>query len=283
MPQHEYKNSTCIHCGLRIGFITIKGLHTCKTHAGTPSIHEGADAGGYDDRTEIREVNMMHITIPASGNNSHAEAQSNINNPPQNQNTQGIPIGIDFGTSKTLLTWINPESGQPTAIRLGRGRDEIPTTVYLCEDGTLLFGDDADDNAQLDYSSYVRGFKLSLGSAIPLLVGSNKAYNSRQLTTEFLKHIKERCEKEAVMGAITAAVITVPAIFSPAQKEDLLEAAKNAGFTHVELLAEPVSAGMAFCNLSPKDTFEGSIVVVDWGAARWTSPSFHATQTGSLR
>lgn len=175
------------------------------------------------------------------------------------------PIGIDFGTSKTLVTWINPDNGHPAAIRLGRGRDEIPTTMYLCEDGTLLFGDDADDNAQFDFSSYVRGFKLSLGSKTPLLIGAGKSYSARQLTRAFLKHIKERCEKEAVMEKVTSAVITVPAIFSPAQRDDLLGAAKGAGFTDVELLSEPIAAGMAFCGLSPRDAFEGSILVVDWG------------------
>ncbi len=175
------------------------------------------------------------------------------------------PIGIDFGTSKTLVTWINPDNGHPAAIRLGRGRDEIPTTVYICEDGTLLFGDDADDNAQFDFSSYARGFKLSLGSKTPLLIGSGKSYSARQLTRAFLKHIKERCEKEAVMETVTSAVITVPAIFSPAQRDDLLGAAKGAGFSKVELLSEPIAAGMAFCELSPKDAFEGSILIVDWG------------------
>jgi actin-like ATPase involved in cell morphogenesis len=175
------------------------------------------------------------------------------------------PIGIDFGTSKTLVTWINPDNGHPAAIRLGRGRDEIPTTVFLCEDGTLLFGDDADDNAQFDFSSYARGFKLSLGSKTPQLIGAGKSYSGRQLTRAFLKHIKERCEKEAVMEKVTSAVITVPAIFSPAQRDDLLGAAKGAGFTDVELLSEPIAAGMAFCGLSPRDAFEGSILVVDWG------------------
>jgi len=177
----------------------------------------------------------------------------------------GISVGIDFGTSKTLVTSINPDTGLPAAIRLGRGRDEIPTTVYLCDDGTLLFGEDADDNAQFDFSSYARGFKLALGTSTPLLMGGGKTYLARQLTEAFLKHLKDRCEREALMQPIDSAVITVPAIFSPAQREDLLEAAKSAGFSHAELLPEPVAAGMAFCKLSPKDAFVGDILVVDWG------------------
>ena len=176
-----------------------------------------------------------------------------------------ISIGIDFGTSKTLVARVNPDNGHPTAIHLGRSRHEIPTTVYICEDDTLLFGDDADDNAQFDFSNYSRGFKLKLGSTSPLLIGPAKGYSAKDLTRAFLKHIKERCEKEAVLDKITSAVITVPAVFTPAQRADLQEAAKGAGFSTVELLPEPIAAGMAYCGISPKNAFEGSILVVDWG------------------
>src|SRR5688500_6837974 len=105
-------------------------------------------------------------------------------------------IGIDFGTSKTLVTWMNRDSDRPEAIRLGRGRDELPTTVYVCEDDTLLYGEDADDNAAFDFSRYCRGFKMHLGSSAPLVVGSSRVYAARDLSTAFLRHVKERCETE---------------------------------------------------------------------------------------
>lgn len=173
-----------------------------------------------------------------------------------------ISIGIDFGTSKTLVAWINPDTNKPETIRLGVGRDEIPTTVYLREDGTLLFGEEADDSALSNYSRYARRFKISLGSDEPFLDGS---YCARDLTREFLTHIRERCEKEAVLEKITSAVIAVPAVFSSAQRAELEEAAKGAGFSNVELLREPIAAGMAYCKMARKNTFEGNMLVVDWG------------------
>ncbi len=38
-------------------------------------------------------------------------------------------IGIDFGTTKTLVTRIYSQYGLPVPIRLGMGTDYIPTTV----------------------------------------------------------------------------------------------------------------------------------------------------------
>ena len=38
-------------------------------------------------------------------------------------------IGIDFGTSKTLVSRIDAETGKPVTIRLGQGTDYLPTSV----------------------------------------------------------------------------------------------------------------------------------------------------------
>lgn len=186
-----------------------------------------------------------------------------------------ISIGIDFGTSKTLVAWMHPETGQPTIIRMGDSRDEIPTTIYLPEDGEMLYGDaadaavgtdvDTDGKPLFDYSKYKRGFKLKLGSDKSLIVGTTRGYSARDLTRKFLKYIKDRCETEAVGEKITSVVLTVPAVFEAAQRDDLEKAAKDAGFYNVELLSEPIAAGMAYCRMFPKNASEGNFLVADWG------------------
>lgn len=40
-------------------------------------------------------------------------------------------IGIDFGTTKTLVAWSNPNTGRPECLRLGRERDYMPTTIAI--------------------------------------------------------------------------------------------------------------------------------------------------------
>lgn len=185
-----------------------------------------------------------------------------------------LSIGIDFGTTKTLATFYSKATRRPLPVRLGEGRDDIPTSIYVTENDEFLFGQDADDAAEHGEAfRYSRAFKMKLGASSPVLLIINeghplKKYTARELTSIFLKHIKTRCEKEVeeFMGKnITHVVITRPVSFSPAQCDELKAAAEEAGFSKIELITEPEAAGYAFCHLCPSEAFEGNALVVDWG------------------
>ena len=175
-------------------------------------------------------------------------------------------IGIDFGTTKTLVACFNHETKQAELIRLGRGIDKIPTAVYYDQDGRFLFGEDADDQMVWDAVRYKRGFKLELGSNVPsLLIDRNTKFRAVDLTCEFFKYIKGRCEEEVFNGEkVTKVFITMPVSFSPAQQKELKQAALNAGFLNVTLLTEPEAAGRAFFHINPANDLK-SVMVVDWG------------------
>lgn len=181
-----------------------------------------------------------------------------------------LSIGIDFGTTKTLVSLYNETTGKPETIRLGRGRDYMPTSVYASEEGCFLFGEDADDQIEFGVDRYCRAFKMKLGSSVPALAffdGNHFVqYSAKELTRSFLQHIKERSENEAFMGRqVTRAVITKPVLFSPAQCEELKEAAQEAGFHNVEFVTEPEAAGYAFCIMCPSEAFKGNALIIDWG------------------
>lgn len=175
-------------------------------------------------------------------------------------------IGIDFGTTKTLVAYL--ESGQPHFVRLGLGSDYIPTTVYVESKDEMFFGDEADDRMAEDATRYCRGFKMKLGDASPVLFVPEEglSFRAKELTAAFLRYIRQRCEEEEFMGAKEEeAVITCPVLFSPAQREELKQAAEQAGFREVRLAMEPESAGYAFCRLCPQTAFNGNALIVDWG------------------
>ncbi len=179
-------------------------------------------------------------------------------------------IGIDFGTTKTLVSYCDAATGLPRPIRLGRGTDYLPTTIYALEGGRFLFGDAADDEQELGASRYCRGFKMELGSDYPVLGfdegGEFREYTARALSAEFLRHIRQECERRVFLGQpVRSAVITCPVSFSHAQRLDLHKAAEQAGFREVELLTEPEAAGLAFCHLCPEGVFSGEALIVDWG------------------
>ncbi len=172
-------------------------------------------------------------------------------------------IGIDFGTTKTMVSYLNSATGRPELVRLGRDRDSIPTTVHVDESGEYLFGEDADDMIETDPEGYCRAFKLHLGEAEPVLPRSNETAES--LAIKFLRHVKEECEQTVFHGeTIDTTTITFPVKFSPARRESLKRAAEAAGFASISFVPEPEAAGTAFLRDNPTDKFSRALVL-DWG------------------
>jgi len=175
-------------------------------------------------------------------------------------------IGIDFGTTKTLVAEWNPSTQRPEPIRLGRGTDELPTAIHVDRNGQFLFGEDAVDQLAINPEGYVTRIKRDLGKDRPPYNLNGRSYHHQELITKFLAEIKRRIEDESTHGVIIEhVVITVPAKYGPAAKEDLRTAAIKAGFSSIEMLEEPVSAGICFLHFK-KDTDLGKdIAVFDWG------------------
>ena len=180
-------------------------------------------------------------------------------------------IGIDFGTSKTLVSHINPQTGHPETIRLGRGGDLIPTTIFIDSAGRFSFGDDADDMIEDISGTYLRGFKMQLGSDTPVHMylapnGDFRQLTAKDLVREYLLYIRQQVKKLVYQGEpVTRATITRPVNFSPAQCQELQQAALAAGFEHVEFTTEPEAAGLAYCRLHAAHAFARNALVVDWG------------------
>ena len=173
-------------------------------------------------------------------------------------------IGIDFGTTKTMVAEYDSERKMAKVQRLGRGGFEMPTSIYVTEHEEVLFGDDADDEGLLDSSNHIRRFKMLLGKSTRTQFGTKTA-TPIDLTSEFLTHVRTRLESEVLHQEVEGLVLTVPAMFGPAQRKDLTTAAERAGFKRVELLAEPVAAGIAYCDHHADLSKNLRFLVVDWG------------------
>lgn len=172
-------------------------------------------------------------------------------------------IGIDFGTTKTMVSYLDLTTGRPDIVCLGALQDSMPTTIYCDEAGEFLFGTAADEQIAKDPEGYCRAFKLHLGERDPILQRIEATAES--LTKLFLLHVKEECEQKVFHGEpVTAATITVPVSFSPSRKAALKRAAEAAGFISVSFIPEPEAAGTAFLRENPSETFARALVL-DWG------------------
>lgn len=174
----------------------------------------------------------------------------------------GITLAIDFGTTKTLISYIDSK-GEPRLMRLGRNTNLIPTVAYLQQDGTLLFGDDAEDMAVLDPANYCRAFKMKLGSKGAIL----GQYTAQELVREFFAYLLNKVKEDATMynARIDSAILTCPVEFSVVQLKQLRAAAHDAGLPEVQLVTEPEAAGTAYCFYCAAEAFRTNALVVDWG------------------
>lgn len=176
-------------------------------------------------------------------------------------------IGIDFGTTKTLVSVYNERKQEAKIIRLGGGRDDIPTSVYVVEDDSFLCGEEAEDQSAADPKRYVRAFKMKLGSqdaALLYFEGTEiKQMTAAELTRAFLSYVRKECEAY-INKKINRAVITRPVRFSPRQIKQLEEAAHGAGFEELAFITEPEAAAHTYCRHQSDDPFNNALII-DWG------------------
>ncbi|WP_461783983.1 Hsp70 family protein [Prosthecobacter sp.] len=173
-------------------------------------------------------------------------------------------LGIDFGTTKTLAARWDERSQTARLIRLGRSGDVIPTTIYSDKSGKLEFGEDADDMRAMDGAGWKGRIKRDLGKGNSIVLNGHP-HRVVDLVAGYLSYILKRAEDEVFHGLVDRAVITVPALYGPAEREELHQAAVKAGFKAFELLDEPVAAGLAFLHDKTGTELGESIMVFDWG------------------
>lgn len=180
-----------------------------------------------------------------------------------------IDYGIDLGTTNSAISRM--ENGEPTIKKTDTLKDTMPSCVYINKKKAIQVGDSAYNALKRDRLKSMKGadnFQSNAFIEFKRTMGTDKKYqssnldkelSSEELSAEVLKTLKSFVKDENV----NSIVITVPAAFKNNQKEATREAAKLAGFNHIELLQEPVAASMAYGLDSDKK--DGFWLVFDFG------------------
>lgn len=130
-------------------------------------------------------------------------------------------IGIDLGTSNSLVSYI--KNGSPRIIPNERGERMTPSVVHFKENGDVIVGQMAKNQAVINSDQTVSLVKLSMGRD-QIYTIFNRTYTPVDISCLILTHLKKSAE--TYLGvAIRRAVITVPAYFNDRQREDTLQAA----------------------------------------------------------
>lgn len=194
-------------------------------------------------------------------------------------NSSTIDVGIDLGTSNSSVAVSN--DGQVEVVRNNEDGHITPSVIRFLPNGSVQIGRAAYDyhRSNDDGSSFSR-FKRDMGKLKSYLVSTTGAsVRPEDLATELLKSL--RADAETWVGhPISAAVITVPAMFELVQCDATQRAAARAGITQSPLLQEPIAAGLAYG--FDRDLSDTYFIVYDLGGGTFDA-SLMQVSDGNLR
>lgn len=179
------------------------------------------------------------------------------NNMPISEKKSGISIGIDLGTTNTIVSFV--ENQIVTTIE-DIETDIIPSCVAFHKSGKVVSGVMAshysDDGEWIVIKSFKRKIGLDKGYKI-----FDKNYTPTQIASLLLMHIKGITEKK-LNQEIVDCIITVPAYFNDLQRNEIKQAAKAANLDVKRIINEPTAAAIAY---GLDNESEGIYIVYDFG------------------
>src|SRR5882757_1416995 len=194
----------------------------------------------------------------------------------------GRVVGIDLGTTNSLVACTDPQTGQPKCIQGPYGSTLCPSVVTLDPDGTIVVGEPARRRLLTQPERTIYSVKRLMGrgvkdiqdelklfpfrldpsssNVIRVKLG-DKVFTPPEISAFILRELKNWAE--AFFGeAVDRAVITVPAYFNDAQRQATKDAGKIAGLEVLRLVNEPTAAALAY-GLHEKQ--RGKVAVYDFG------------------
>jgi molecular chaperone DnaK len=194
----------------------------------------------------------------------------------------GRIVGIDLGTTNSLVAYLDPQTGQPKCIQGPYDSTLCPSVVSLDEDGTVAVGEAARRRLLTQPERTIYSVKRLMGrgpadiqdelklfpfridpaskNVIRVMLGK-KIFTPPEISAFILRELKNWAE--AYFGeTVDRAVITVPAYFNDAQRQATKDAGKIAGLEVLRLVNEPTAAALAY-GLHEKQ--RGKVAVYDLG------------------
>lgn len=170
-----------------------------------------------------------------------------------------MKIGIDLGTTNSLIAYWNGEEAKLIPNKLGKTM--TPSIVGLDHDGKVLIGDIAKERLITHPDKTISEFKRYMGTDKAFKLGK-KTFRAEELSAFVIKQLIDDAES-ALNQKVTSVVVSVPAYFSDAQRKATRDAGRLAGVEVKRLINEPTAAAIAY-GLHEKGD-EHSFLVFDLG------------------
>lgn len=171
-------------------------------------------------------------------------------------------IGIDLGTTNSATAIYDASLGKARILPNSDESHITPSVIQFRPDGVTVFGDIAKEAYERGESGCASAFKRFMGTDTVCCIANGREYRAWELSALLLGHLK--AEAEAALGEqVTDVIITVPAYFGNAEKQDTMKAATAAGLNVLRLIHEPTAAALTYAGRQWREN--AMILVVDVG------------------
>lgn len=199
-------------------------------------------------------------------------------------------VGIDLGTTNSLVAIIHPENKIPVALQEHNSSSLVPSVIHFGKKGDITVGNEAKQYLVSDPANTIFSAKRLMGKtyndvgdnstslAYKIIDDENKLvkvqvgntfYSPIELSSLILKELKKQAE-HILKTPVSKAVITVPAYFNDSQRQATRDAGKLAGLDVLRIINEPTAASLAYGFGAPSNSLQGggqekTIAVYDLG------------------
>jgi Tol biopolymer transport system component/actin-like ATPase involved in cell morphogenesis len=187
----------------------------------------------------------------------------------------GYRLGIDLGTTFTAAAIGNGQP--PTMLGLGNRALQIPSVLFLRDDGSFLVGEPAERRGLVEPGRLVREFKRRIGDHVPLLVAGTP-YSPQALTARLLSWVVAT-STERVGTAPDSLVVTYPANWGAYKRELLDQVITLADVGQAYTCPEPQAAAAQYAARAGLES-GGRIVVYDLGGGTFDVCVLMKTDSG---
>jgi Fe-S protein assembly chaperone HscA len=194
----------------------------------------------------------------------------------------GRIVGIDLGTTYSLVAFMDAAMGTPKCIVGPYGSALCPSVVSVDADGTIVAGEAAQRRLLTQSERTIYSVKRLMGRApedvkdelkifpfriepsstnvIRVRLG-DKVFTPSEISAFILRELKSWAE-DFFGESVDRAVITVPAYFNDAQRQATKDAGRIAGLEVLRLVNEPTAAALAYGLHKQR---RGKVAVYDFG------------------
>jgi outer membrane protein assembly factor BamB/actin-like ATPase involved in cell morphogenesis len=187
----------------------------------------------------------------------------------------GYQLGVDLGTTFTAAAVVR--DGRSEVVTLGTRALQVPSVVYLRDDGQLLTGEAAERRSATEPERIAREFKRRMGDPTPILIGGTP-FSAHTLMSKLLR---------GAVDVVTARegsppdslVVTRPANWGEYKRELLEQAVQQADVGQARTVIEPEAAAVFYASttrVAPGET----VAIYDLGGGTFDATVLRKTETG---